>query len=62
MAEAWGEWGVLFGPVPEAGRRREAGKAGWGSVSQFWAVPGPLLYEVSMERRERRLWRLLGLG
>lgn len=48
-------------PFQRQGRRREAGKAGRGSVSQFRAVLGPLLREMSMEGRER-LWRLLGMG
>lgn len=39
-----------------------SGKASWGSVLQFQAVLGPLLHELSMEGRERQLWRLQGLG
>lgn len=57
LAPAWRWWGELLGPFPRQGRRRETGKAGWGSVSQFRAGPGPLLCEMSPEGRGR-LWRL----
>lgn len=62
MAEAWGWWGELLGPFPEAGEEEGGWETGWGSVLQFQAVLGPLLHEMSMEGRERQLWRLLGLG
>lgn len=62
MAEAWDPWGEsLLVPSQRQGRRREAGKAGRGSVLQFQAVLGPLLHEMSMEGREHQL-EAAGIG
>lgn len=47
---AWlspGASGESLAPSQRQGRR-EAGNTGWGLVSQFRAVPGPLLREVSL--------------